>query len=529
MIGDRHRSLFPFLIFLLMVLIGFIIRMVDLDDPPLDFNPTRQLRSAIIARGFYYRVQENVDPGIQSLAISYQQAMERLEPPIIESIVAFFYRLIGSEQLWIAKVVSSLFWSIAAFFLYDLGRRMGSQLASLIGVSYFLFLPFGIRASRSFQPDPMLVMGIMMSAWMLFRWNQSRSWKWVVLAGIFGGLTGLVKPVGLLFVGGMLISVVLSSSFVEKDGVDTETKRKRRFDWQKLINPKIWVMVALVVSPLLLYYLINIGEETSDYLGNWTLFSRWRDVLSPSFVIRWMTLVDNKLNLLAVVAGFLGILLASAEDRSLLLGLWIGYILLGLIFPYHILTHDYYHLPLVGLVGLSVAPLFQNINIEILRRGNLIQSAYIFLLVLISFYNAWMGRSVLLGADYHDHPPFWQEVGDAIPADSKVIGITQDYGFRLMYYGWRKIEIWPQGADVEEFNRITDGVDYFVITAKNQVPDDLGVFLAGNFPVHLEGNGYVIYDLNAGKPISLITPYKPKTNFRIFEPICESFDRNTFL
>ena len=35
--------------------LGFAIRMVDLTDPPLDFHPTRQLRSAIIARSMYYR------------------------------------------------------------------------------------------------------------------------------------------------------------------------------------------------------------------------------------------------------------------------------------------------------------------------------------------------------------------------------------------------------------------------------------------------------------------------------------------
>jgi len=37
---------------------------------------------------------------------------------------------------------------------------MASPLAALVGVGYFLFLPFSIRASRSFQPDPGMVMMI---------------------------------------------------------------------------------------------------------------------------------------------------------------------------------------------------------------------------------------------------------------------------------------------------------------------------------------------------------------------------------
>ncbi len=39
----------------LMLLVGFALRMYDLTDPPLDFAPTRQLFSAIKARGMYYQ------------------------------------------------------------------------------------------------------------------------------------------------------------------------------------------------------------------------------------------------------------------------------------------------------------------------------------------------------------------------------------------------------------------------------------------------------------------------------------------
>ena len=34
--------------------VGIAIRFYDLTDLPLDFNSTRQLHSAVVARGFYY-------------------------------------------------------------------------------------------------------------------------------------------------------------------------------------------------------------------------------------------------------------------------------------------------------------------------------------------------------------------------------------------------------------------------------------------------------------------------------------------
>ena len=36
---------------------GFVTRLYDLTDPPLDYASARQLRSAMIARGKYYATQ----------------------------------------------------------------------------------------------------------------------------------------------------------------------------------------------------------------------------------------------------------------------------------------------------------------------------------------------------------------------------------------------------------------------------------------------------------------------------------------
>ena len=41
-------------IFLLILACGLAVRLFDLTDPPLEYAATRQLRSALIARGMYY-------------------------------------------------------------------------------------------------------------------------------------------------------------------------------------------------------------------------------------------------------------------------------------------------------------------------------------------------------------------------------------------------------------------------------------------------------------------------------------------
>ena len=126
---SRNRFLLSITLVLVFIL-GLGIRLIDLDDPPLDFNPTRQLRSAIIARGLYYKNDPNADPQMRDGALSHLSAMERLEPPIFESLVAWFYRLAGGENLGIARVLAAIFWLIGAIFLFDLGRRMTSPWAA---------------------------------------------------------------------------------------------------------------------------------------------------------------------------------------------------------------------------------------------------------------------------------------------------------------------------------------------------------------------------------------------------------------
>ena len=45
---------------LLAFLLGLAVRLYDLTDPPLDFHPTRQLHSALIARGMYYQNLDDI-------------------------------------------------------------------------------------------------------------------------------------------------------------------------------------------------------------------------------------------------------------------------------------------------------------------------------------------------------------------------------------------------------------------------------------------------------------------------------------
>ena len=84
----------------LLLMSGLGIRLCDLTDLPLDFNPTRQLFSAVKARGMYYQFASGVPDWQRQMAIEQWKAKADVEPPVIETMVAGMYLLFGLAEIY---------------------------------------------------------------------------------------------------------------------------------------------------------------------------------------------------------------------------------------------------------------------------------------------------------------------------------------------------------------------------------------------------------------------------------------------
>ncbi len=157
---------------LLILGLGFTIRLYDLTDLPLDFHSTRQLLSALKARGMYYQTlsADDVPAEQRSFAIQQWKFRASVEPEFFERVVAFTYQFTG-EQVWVARIYSSLFWMIGAVFLFLLARDLTSTDGALAATAFYVFLPYAVIASRSFQPDPLMVMLIIIFWWAVYKWS----------------------------------------------------------------------------------------------------------------------------------------------------------------------------------------------------------------------------------------------------------------------------------------------------------------------------------------------------------------------
>jgi 4-amino-4-deoxy-L-arabinose transferase-like glycosyltransferase len=493
-----NKSFFVPLIAILFLL-GLGIRLYDLTDPPLG---TRQLRSAVIARGMYYQTLSSAPEWMREIAVRQFHEEAIIEPPLIEMIVASLYHLVGGEYLWLARLVSSTFWLIAGIAIYALARDMGFPDGGIVSVVYFLFLPFAILESRTFQPDPLMVSLITIALWSIYRWYQRQTWGMTVLAGMLTGLAIFSKTVAAFPLLAAWAGILIAGVGLRR----------------ALIEPKIWLMNLLILLPTLIYYVY--GTFISGFLIQQFSLRFFPDMLTdPAFYVRWMQQIGYRTGFGAFMLALVGLLLLRRREQLALgVGLLLGYLVYGLSFPFHITTHDYYQLPLVPIIALLLAPVAEAVfhQLAAFEKLTFLRLAFVGILIFGLVFTLWDVRVTLARRDDRQEYIFWEYLAEKLGRESAVIGMTQDYGYRLAYFGWLRPAHWfisgdfqlreLAGQDADDiFDQMAGrlhGKDYFLITLFNEFDNQpqLKSLLYDHYQVYDEGPGYLIFDLK--KPTS---------------------------
>ncbi len=479
---------------------GLGIRLLDLTDLPNGFYMARQYGSLLIARGMYYANLPTAPEWQRVFAVAQWKARGLIEPPIMESLTALTYRFIG-EQIWVGRVYASLFWLAGGIAILLLAKDLSMRGGGIIALAYFLFLPFGMSASQAFMPDSLMTALIVWSLWSLYHWEMHRTWKSAILAGILTGIAILVKSVAVFPLLGAAVGMVLSRGSLKKI----------------LVDKKNWVVAGITAIPTLIfyYYGLFINGTLQDQFGLRFFPSLLKD---PSFYVRWLFIAAGIVGVTAMLISLAGILLfRKSAARLMLIGGWIGYIVFGFAFPYHFITHEYYHLPLIPIIAIGLIPVGDLLIRQVTQQKSRLPSAMFAGLLLLGVgMNMWNERNSLVSTDYRPEIPYWQDLGNLIGHDKNIIELSGDYGYRLAYFGWVSGSLWATNADValrtlagqtppdftSTFNEETAGKDYFVITSPPewQNQPDLRNYLTAHYQLIDQGDGYWIFDLHQKIP-----------------------------
>jgi len=235
-------------------------------------------------------------------------------------------------------------------------------------------------------------------------------------------------------------------------------------------------------------------------------------LISPLNYLQWATKVNFAAGGLFIMLGLLGFFLVkSRQMQGLMMGLWGGYLVYGLFFDYHIATHDYYHLPFIPIVALSLGPVGGWLAAQWSESVQGYGRGVVVCILLYGLFSVfWDVRSQLKTVDYRPEAAMWVEIGETLGDEKGAIALTQDYGARLEYWGLRTITTWPTVGDL----------NYVLLrSAGGQAVDDLFdeylqkkiLFLVTDFDelkrqpelmskleqysIYVRGDGYLIYDL----------------------------------
>jgi 4-amino-4-deoxy-L-arabinose transferase-like glycosyltransferase len=485
---------------IIILILGVGIRLINLTNPPLDYHAWRQLRSASIARSLYYTYLPDADPVLREKAQDLGK-FEAEEPPILEHIVAFMYLIFGGERLWIARIFSIVFWSLGGVAVFLLARDMTSPVGGLLSLAFYMFLPYGVIASRSFQPDPFMTMWILWGVWALRRWRVKQTWKWAILAAIFSGTAVLIKVFAVFPIALTAVVTVLQMG---------------RF-MQVIKKPQTWVVAIVMILIPAIYYVFSVGHLASGYLNGWFL-GFVRLLFQPSFYIRWITFLRGMVDLTVIAVALCSIILLNRDDRMLMIALFGGYILIGLVVPSLIITHDYYSLYLIPVLSLSLAPLGDMVFTRVSEQGKLWQSILVLVILVSISYMGLIARNSLVAKNYRPEILGWIKMGKELPTGASFIGITHDYNTRLKYYGWTNVVAWPLTLDLTQMHTMaggntdmnspdweqifydkTNGFDYFIVTQFDELNTQPMLKRMLDQYVSTEGEGYTIYDLHQKK------------------------------
>jgi hypothetical protein len=481
---------------------GALLRYTDLSAPLLDFHPTRQLFGAIKARGIYYQSLPEAPAWQKDLAVRLYSVEATIEPPLMEQFSAAMYKYFG-VQTAIPRAASATFWMLGGIFLYRLAKNLsGTSFPAAAALAFYLLTPYSITASRAFQPDPLMMLLLLIFWWSFEIWGRQLSWKWALVAGVSGGLAIFVKFTAAFFVSGAALGVIFAYTGVKKS----------------IKNLQTWVIVLLGVLPPGIYLIY--GTFIAGFLDQQFAGRFYPDMwINPVFYLRWLLKLNNVVHPFWLALAIVGWLLSDRKPVKIFLGtLWATYFLYGMISTHHISTHDYYSLFAIPLAALCLAQLFARIARPSEQGPAWAHSIWVGCVEKIRSSRSLqiIGWSVLLSSillfsigqytwrlknDFRSQAAFWEQVGDATGHQPGVLALTTDYGYPLAYYGWQKSSLWPLSENIKDFehtfSELTANKAYFLITdfEEYERQPELQNRLTKKYPILKQGQGFIMFDL----------------------------------
>lgn len=415
------------ILFVFCVAVG--IRVYGIEEPMLGFHPTRNYRSAIIARQMYYAGDNRVPEWRKEVVRA--AAEQTIEPPIMEMTAVALYRAAGAEHLWLPRMLSVVIWCLGGLFVYRIARLISTPDAAVFALAYFLLLPFGIVATRGFMPDPLMVTLTAASIYAMLLYHSQGGLGRLGATIVVSAAAILVKPhcASIVLMGFLGLSVA-------RNGI------------RGACNCDTLSFLLISMLPASAFYGWSLLTHTMDYAAEANAVPR--NLLRTYFWKGWLLMLRDTIGYPAVLGAVVGILLTRETlARHLLIGLGLGYIVYGLVFTGGIWSHTYYHLPAVLIAAVAMTPLISHVLRGLHstcgvapRRTALVLGA-----LLVMLFVALTSLDRLQEQDPQKTVQLAKQIGLVTNHTSHGVFLSGSYTLPIMYYGEVAGTWWPLSND----------------------------------------------------------------------------------
>ncbi len=482
---------FTAIFFILLLLLGFAVRLYRFDNPVADWHSWRQADTSAVSRNFIKYGFDLLHPRMNNIS-NVQSGLENpqgyffVEFPLYNATQAGLYKLFGYFTLeeWgrLITITTSL---LGAVFLFLLVRkRAGIRTAFLVFI-FSLFIPFNIYYGRTILSDTSMVAMMLGGIWAFDCWVEGVSnskfqisnFKWLGISLIFVATALLLKPYALFYALPLLVLCW------------------NKFGIKMFARIELWLFAILAVAPLALWrhYILSYPEGIP--VSNW-LFNGNGIRFRPAF-FRWIfyerltKLISGFFNAVFILVGVFGMWEEKNKKNAIFL---LSFVVSAVVYVCVIATgnvqHDYYQIVIMPaialLMGYGAVWVIQRIGSRL--RSNMLAYGIVGCVMLAGFYVGWQQVR-----DYFNiNNPAIVEAGQAVdkltPPNAKVLApLDGDSSFlyQTNRQGWASFE-----HDLPTLIKL--GANYLVLV--HPTPQD--VALDKQYAIVKLTPDYVIFNLN---------------------------------
>lgn len=464
----------PIFWLIIILILGFIVRIYKINEPLADWHSWRQADTASVTRNF---IEDGFSPfmprfddmsATSDLPIPNIGRFRFVEFPIYNIVVYPLY-LFFEMDIKYHRLVSIFFSLGSSLFIYLITKRYLNAFVVIISVFIFTFLPFNIFFSRTTLPEPTFLFFALGMVYFIDSWLSKKDNFTYSLSFLFTTIAFLIKPWAIFFLPPLIYS------FFQTEGKDKMFK-------------KFIILFSLSIIPFVIWRIWILQFPEGIPANLWLLNS---DGIRFKPVFWWWIISERMgkeiLGVTGVILFFIGLLI---KTQNLFFHLWfVSAFLFIIIFATGNVRHDYYQIIFTPILSIFTALgfyyLIKGVNFFIPRIYTIILALLFFSLI---FYFTWNHVKGFYQINNYPIVKAGNKANDILPKDALVLApYNGDTAFiyQIQRSGWPVITSSIQDM-IADF-----GITHYISMSK----DNKTIWAKRHFEILADEDDFTIIDL----------------------------------